>query len=167
MAYLPQLAELGGDVEIRPQNEAGPLDLDALVGTPEPGTHVYCCGPESLLSAVEQRCAGWPPGSLHVERFAPRPTRPTTDVAFEVECARSGVTVRVPPGVTILDALARADVYADAVCRVGTCGVCETVVLEGAADHRDFVLRPRERKYGNSMMICCSRTQGGRLVLDI
>ncbi len=26
-----------------------------------------------LLSAVEERCAAWPAGALHVERFAPRP----------------------------------------------------------------------------------------------
>lgn len=170
MAYLPQLAELaslGGDIKIRPQDEAGPLDLDVLLSAPEPGTHVYCCGPESLLSAVEQRCTGWPPGTLYMERFAPRSTHPAADVAFEVECAQSGVTVQVPPGTTILDALQRADVYPDAECRVGTCGVCETPVLEGVADHRDFVLRPQERQHGKVMMICCSRAQSSRLVLDI
>lgn len=167
MAYLPQLAELGGDIEVRPQDEAGPLDLDALLGAPEPGTHVYCCGPDSLLSAVEERCAGWPPGSLHIERFAPRTSDPANDAAFDVECAQSGVTVQVPPGITILDALERVDIYAEAECRVGTCGVCETPVLEGIADHRDFVLRPQERQHGKVMMICCSRAQGPRLVLDI
>jgi ferredoxin-NADP reductase len=167
MAYLPQLTALGGDIEIRPQDEAGQLDLDALLRDVEPRTHVYGCGPESLLSAVEQRCADWPAGSVHTERFAPKATDPAADKAFEVECARSGVTVQVPPGTTILDALERADIYADAVCRVGTCGVCETVVLEGAADHRDFFLRPQERQRGKVMMICCSRAQGDRLVLDI
>lgn len=180
MAYLPQLVELaelaeakaelaspGVDIEIRPQDEAGPLDLDALLSTPELGTNVYCCGPDSLLSAVEQRCADWPPGFLHMERFAPRAADPTADVAFEVECAQSGVTVHVPPGITILDALERADVYADAECRVGTCGACETPVLEGIADHRDFVLRPQEREHGKVMMICCSRAESTRLVLDI
>lgn len=170
MAYLPQLAELaarGGDIEIRPQDKAGPLDLDELLGAPEPGTHVYCCGPDPLLSAVEQRCADRLPGALHMERFAPRAPDPAADVAFEVECAQSGVTVQVPPGITILDALERADVYTEAECRVGTCGVCETPVLEGAADHRDFVLRPQERQNGRVMMICCSRAQSPRLVLDI
>jgi ferredoxin-NADP reductase len=170
MAYLPELAALaalGGDIDIRPQDEAGPLDLDALLRAPEPGTHVYCCGPESLLAAVEQRCAERPHGSLHIERFAPKTAYPAADTAFEVECAQSGVTVHVPPGTTILDALGRADVYAEATCRVGTCGACETLVLEGTADHRDFVLRPQERQHGRVMMICCSRAHGPRLVLDI
>ena len=40
---------------------------------PQPDTLVYCCGPEPLLAAVEQRCAAWPAGALHVERFAARP----------------------------------------------------------------------------------------------
>lgn len=168
MAYLPELAALGGEIEVQAQDVDGPLDLDALLGSRDgDGTHVYCCGPESLLSAVERRWAGRPPGALHTERFAPRAPDPAADAAFEVECARSGVTVHVPASVTILDALERAEVYADAECRVGTCGVCETPVLEGVADHRDFVLRPPERELGRSMMICCSRARGSRLVLDI
>jgi ferredoxin-NADP reductase len=167
MAYLPELAALGGDIEVRAQDVDGLLDLDALLAAREPGTHVYCCGPESLLDAVEQRCADWPSGALHTERFAPRAPDPAADAAFEVECARSGVTVQVPASVTILDALERADIYADAECRVGTCGVCETPVLEGTVDHRDFVLRPQERELGKSMMICCSRALGPRLVLDV
>lgn len=170
MAYLPELAalaELGGDVRVRPQDTDGPLDLDSLLSSCAQGTHVYCCGPETLLDAVEERCAAWPAGHLHVERFAPRTARRKSDTLFEVECARSGRTVQVPPGTTILDALERADVYADALCRVGTCGACETPVLEGRADHRDFILRPQERELGASMMICCSRSLGPRLVLDV
>ena len=167
MPYLPQLAALGGDIEIRARDEAEPLDLDALLGAAEPGTDVYCCGPESLLVAVERRCAGRRPGSLHVERFAPKPADPAADTTFEVECARSGVTVQVPPGTTILDALDRAGVYPDALCRVGTCAECEVAVLEGTADHRDFVLGPQEREHGDVMMICCSRALTPRLVLDV
>jgi ferredoxin-NADP reductase len=166
MAYRPELAALGGDVRVRPQDVDGPLDLDALLGSCAAGTHVYCCGPEPLLDAVEQRCAAWPPGSLHVERFAPKAAHRKADTVFEVECARSGMTVQVPPGTTILDALEQAGVYTDALCRVGTCGACETSVLEGRADHRDFVLRPQEREHGTSMMICCSRSLDPRLVVD-
>ena len=171
MAYLPELAALaesgGGEVEVWARDEAGPLGLDALLGEAGPGADVYCCGPESLLAAVEQRCAGWPAGVLHVERFAPKPPDPAADAPFEVACARSGVTVQVPSGITILDALDRAGVYAEALCRVGTCGECETPILEGTADHRDFVLGPQERERGKVIMTCCSRALGPRLVLDV
>ena len=72
MAFLDQLTPYAAKVSVRPQDETGMLDLDGLLGTPQPGTLVYCCGPEPLLAAVEQRCHAWPPNALHVERFAPR-----------------------------------------------------------------------------------------------
>jgi ferredoxin-NADP reductase len=59
-------------VTICPEDETGPLDLDSFLGTPNPGTAVYCCGPESLLLAVTESCSKWPRGALHVERFAAR-----------------------------------------------------------------------------------------------
>ena len=69
---LPELAAYGDRVTV-PQDEAGVLDLDGALGTPQSGTLVYCCGPEGLLSAVEAKCASWPSGSLHLERFSAKP----------------------------------------------------------------------------------------------
>ena len=53
MAFLGELARYGSRVTVAPQDETGLLDLDSLLGTPQPGTLVYCCGPEPLLTAVE------------------------------------------------------------------------------------------------------------------
>lgn len=39
--------------------------------------------------------------------------------------------------------------------------MCETGVLDGTPEHRDYVLAPLD---GENMMICCSRSL--RLVLD-
>jgi ferredoxin-NADP reductase len=72
MAFLDELATYGDRVVLRPEDEYGLLDLPTIL-TPQPGTAVYSCGPEALLQAVEQQCAAWPPGSLHVERFAAKP----------------------------------------------------------------------------------------------
>lgn len=70
MAFLDEVSRYGADrVTIRPEDETGLLGLDALLGEPAKDTLVYCCGPEPLLAAVEQRCASWPPRSLRVERF--------------------------------------------------------------------------------------------------
>ena len=70
----------------------------AASAAPAADTLVYCCGPEPLLAAVEQRCAAWPAGSLHVERFAPRDVgEPVLTGAFEVELALSGLSLTVPP----------------------------------------------------------------------
>jgi ferredoxin-NADP reductase len=171
MAYLPELEALSahGTVEVRPQNETGLLDLDALLGIPQHGTQVYCCGPESLLAAVERHCAAWPSDALRVERFAAKPIDPRdlVDERFEVKCARSGVTVQVPPGRSILETLDRVGVFVDASCWEGVCGMCETGVLEGIPEHRDYILTPQERLDGQIMMICCSRACGPRLVLDL
>jgi ferredoxin len=52
-------------------------------------------------------------------------------------------------------------------CAEGTCGTCETAVLEGEPDHRDSVLDEVEREAGGCMMICVSRACSPRLVLDL
>jgi hypothetical protein len=49
----------------------------------------------------------------------------------------------------------------------GTCGTCETAVLDGVPDHRDSVLDESERQANDSMMICVSRGRSDRLVLDL
>jgi ferredoxin-NADP reductase len=168
MAFLDELAGYGDRVSVRPQDETGLLDLDTLLGAPQPDTLVYCCGPEPLLAAVEQRCAGWPRGALHVERFAPRPqARPARAEAFDVVLAQSGRTLTVPPDRSILSVLEEAGVGVLSSCAEGTCGTCETTVLEGVPEHRDSVLDDQEREANDCMMICVSRSCSERLVLDL
>ncbi|MCO5995235.1 PDR/VanB family oxidoreductase [Actinoallomurus rhizosphaericola] len=168
MAFLDELTGYGDAVSVRPQDETGLLDLDAFLGEPDDRTLVYCCGPEPLLAAVEERCrSGWPPGALQVERFHPRETGTTDDAAFEVVLARSGRTLTVPAGGSVLETVRSAGVEVLYSCTEGTCGTCETDVLEGEPDHRDSVLTEEERAGGETMMICVSRSRGPRLVLDL
>ena len=168
MAFRDRLAEHGDKVLIRPQDEYGVLDLAAHLAEPAEDVHVYCCGPEPLLAAVEERCRAWPGGSLHVERFRPRAAGPETpSTAFEVVLARSGRTVTVSAGVSILQAVQASGVQVLYSCTEGTCGTCETDVLDGTPDHRDSVLTAAERAEGKTMMICVSRCEGRRLVLDL
>ncbi|MGW0763432.1 ferredoxin reductase [Streptomyces sp. NPDC002814] len=71
MAFREELVKrYPGRIRLHPQDQHGKLDLDALLGTPRPGTLVYCCGPEGLLKAVEECCAAWPDSALHLKRFA-------------------------------------------------------------------------------------------------
>ncbi|MEV5297696.1 PDR/VanB family oxidoreductase [Amycolatopsis methanolica] len=169
MAFREELVARYGDrVEIRPQDETGLLDLGELLGAPRDGVAVYCCGPEPLLAAVEQRCAVWPPGSLHVERFSPKAGADAGErTTFEVELAASGRTVTVPPDKSILAAVEEAGVSVLSSCQEGTCGTCETPVLDGVPDHRDSLLTDEERAANDTMMICVSRSCGPRLVLDL
>lgn len=164
MAFAEELARYGDRVTLAPQDESGLLDLGAVLdGLPE-GALVYCCGPGALLDAVEERC---PSGALHVERFQPKEQQSGEDGEFEVELAQSGRTLTVAAGVSVLEAVRAAGVEVLFSCSEGTCGTCETDVLEGTPDHRDSVLSAEEREAGETMMICVSRCRGERLVLDL
>lgn len=171
MAFVDDLTERYGDrVEVVPQDELGLLDLDALLAEPEDDTLVYCCGPEPLLAAVEERCRAWPAGTLHVERFAPKPRlepEPGEEIAFEVVLKRSDTTFTVPPGMSVLEALEANGLEAPNSCREGICGTCETPVIEGIPDHRDSLLSPEEQAANDTMMICVGRCTTPRLVLDL
>ncbi|MCX5400368.1 PDR/VanB family oxidoreductase [Streptomyces sp. NBC_00102] len=165
MAFGPELAALGGDVTFVPQDERGHIDLDAaLAGLPEDAL-VYSCGPEPLLAAVEDRC---PEGLIRLERFAaPVVERAGDDDSFEVECRTSGVTLTVGANASVLEAAEEAGLSVNSSCRDGICGSCETRVLEGTPDHRDFLLSEAEHAASATMMICVSRCSSGRLVLDL
>ncbi|MFF7880897.1 PDR/VanB family oxidoreductase [Streptomyces sp. NPDC020794] len=164
MAFTGELERYGDRVTVAPQDECGLLELDSvLTGVPE-GTLVYCCGPGPLLDAVEARC---PDGLLRVERFRPKVQETGGDSEFEVELARSGRTLTVPADVSVLDTVRGAGVEVLFSCTEGTCGTCETDVLEGTPDHRDSVLTDQEREAGETMLICVSRCLGKRLVLDL
>ena len=169
MAFRMELADrYGAKVQLHPQDETGLLDLPAYLGAPQEGTAIYCCGPEPLLAAVERHGAGWPAGTLHVERFTPKPDAGAGDrTEFEVELKQSGLTLTVPAQESILEVVERAGVAVLSSCQEGTCGTCETVVLDGVPDHRDSVLTDAERAVGDAMMICVSRACSQRLVLDL
>ncbi|MGW7068251.1 PDR/VanB family oxidoreductase [Streptomyces sp. NPDC054855] len=165
MAFLDELASLSGDLTVVPQDEHGHIDLaSALDGLPA-GTLVYCCGPEPLLTAVEALC---PADRLRVERFAAPVVEQAGDAsAFEVECRASGLTLSVGADTSILRAAEDAGLSVSSSCQEGICGSCETRVLDGTPDHRDFLLSEAEHAANTSMMICVSRCASGRLVLDL
>lgn len=168
MAFLDRLE---GDprVTLAPRDERDRLDLVALLGTPQPDTLVYCCGPGALLDAVEDACAGWPDGSVHIERFSAKEVVASEDAldSFEVECSRSAVTVTVPEGTSIFDAVEKAGVDVLGSCMEGICGTCEVDVVAGTPDHRDSILSKAERERGDTIMLCVSRSLSKTLVLDV
>jgi ferredoxin len=87
--------------------------------------------------------------------------------AFEVELAGRGQLVTVQDGQSVLSALRAAGVDVLSSCEEGTCGTCETGVLDGVPDHRDTVLTAAEQAAGDIMMVCVSRSKTPRLVLDL
>ena len=169
MAFADELvARFPQRVLLRPQDETGLLDLPGFLGRARPDTAVYCCGPGPLLDAVSDYCTahGWPEPAM--ERFQPKQLVDVSDDRpFEVVLARSGLTLTVPRDASVLETVRAAGVEVLYSCTEGTCGTCETDVLDGVPEHRDSLLTADERAAGETMMICVSRCRGERLVLDL
>jgi ferredoxin-NADP reductase len=143
-----------------------PPDLAAIVGNAPANAHLYCCGPVPMLEAFEKATAGRPSGHVHVEYCRARQA-PAAEGGFEIRLARSKRTIAVEPGKTILDAVLDAGIMANYSCSEGVCGTCETRVIEGVPDHRDLFLSPEEKAANKTIMICCSGSKSGTLVLDL
>ena len=175
MAFSRELLDqAGGDVTIRTDDRDGPLPLDEIVRGCAPGTGVYACGPAGMLRAVRTAVADLRPDlDLRTEQFTADKDAPAAPIAddaarpFEVELARSGETVVVPPGASILDAVREVRPEVMSSCEEGFCGTCETKVLAGSPIHRDTILTEREREKNTTMMICVGSCASERLVLDL
>ena len=130
------------------------------------GTHVYVCGPHSLIDAVSGAASeeGWPPSHIHSEEFAPPPIAETAPFMVSLPALPLDITVGLRE--TLLEALERAGVPVASSCRVGQCGTCEMRVLAGDADHRDRCLSESERADGK-IIACVSRCRDERLTLAL
>lgn len=168
MPFSDELREYGPRVRFHSSDADGRIPLGEHFAEVRPGMKIYACGPQALLTALQDAVAHWPPDSLRLERFTPRPRgQSTQDRAIEVACAATGKTVNVEAGQSILAALDDAGVKVASSCRSGICGACETAVLEGVPDHRDDILSESERAANDRMFICVSRAKTPRLVLDV
>jgi ferredoxin-NADP reductase len=168
MAYGDELAaRYPGHVVLVPQDTSGLIPVAGLLAGADSAHAVYCCGPEPLLSAVEERCRSTGRPAPHVERFLAAPVSSAGDESVEVVLEQAGLTLQVGSRQSILEAIEEAGVVIDSSCREGTCGTCETRVLAGVPDHRDVLLSEAERAANDTMFVCVSRARGGRLVLDL
>lgn len=142
-------------------------DLEQLLAGRSLDTHFYCCGPGPMLDAFQKVCETLGQNRVHLERFAAAREAPQAVAGtYCVELRKSGKTVQVPPGISLLDVLLQAGLEPDFSCREGVCGACETKVLSGEVDHRDQILSKQEKAANKSMMICVSGCSSGTLVLD-
>lgn len=142
------------------------LDLAGVIKALPAHAHVYCCGPLPMLTAFEQASANLPTAQVHLEYFAAK-DKAATDGGFTVELARTGKSITVRAGQTILDSLMDIGIEPPYSCREGICGTCEVRVIEGTPDHRDLVLSSTEKATNQRMMICCSGSRSAKLVLDL
>ena len=141
------------------------VDIKSIMES-NPEAHFYCCGPEPMLAAYEAAAREVPRGQVHVEYFSAT-EEVARDGGFDLVLERSGKTLHVESGKTILDVLIENNISVPFSCSEGVCGTCETRVIEGRPDHRDMILTDEERAKGDTMMVCCSGSKSPRLVLDL
>ncbi len=134
-------------------------ELDAVV--PDwAAREAWVCGPTGMLDAAEER---WESAGLadhlHTERF--RPVVVTAGDGGEVRFARTGRTVGVAGGSTILDASEDAGVLMPSGCRMGICFGCVLPLTEGAVrDLRTGELTTAAPGDGVRIQTCISSAAG-------
>lgn len=141
------------------------FDLAGILGRIAPDTHVYVCGPHSLVEETRERCrvASLHPSNFHFESFGYR--RMPGDAPVDLELLNSRITVHAHPGRSLLEAIEAAGIWAPADCRRGECGTCILSVAEGAGDHRDHCLTQEMRSH--SICPCVSWAAGSRLAVNL
>ena len=145
------------------------LDVPSLLAQPDPGMHLYVCGPSGFMDLViaTAKESGWPDAHVHREYFTGEVHSTAHNVAFDVKLASSGKIIRVSKEQSVVDALAANGVEMPTSCSQGVCGTCLTRVLEGEVEHRDRFLTAEERARNDQFTPCCSRARSATLVLDL
>lgn len=144
-----------------------PLPLEPLLKEAA-DSHLYICGPRGMIEAAREIAAanGFASDAVHFELFEQAAPQ-AGDQPFEVEIASTGQVFTVPADKTIIEALEAEGVDLIYDCQRGDCGICQTGLLEGEADHRDVVLTDAERAANTLIHICVSRARSARLKLDL
>jgi len=146
----------------------GPLALAPLLAGAAPGTHLYVCGPRAMIEAARNIATdrGFAPDRIHFELFEQSAAQ-AGDTPFDVEIASTGQIFTIPADKTIIEVLEAEGIDLIHDCQRGDCGICQTGLLEGQADHRDVVLSEAERAANTLIHICVSRARSPRLKLDL
>ncbi|RYY60797.1 MAG: oxidoreductase, partial [Comamonadaceae bacterium] len=111
------------------------LDLRAVLANPDPGTHLYVCGPTGYIDFVVKTAKeqGWATDNVHLEYFGAAPQDTTGDQPFQVKIASSGQVIEVGATETVVQALEKNGVDVMISCEQGVCGteVLEVHVVRG------------------------------------
>lgn len=113
----------------------------------EPGTHLYVCGPGSLIDDVRlsAEAAGIVRSRVHFESFGP--TWTGSDGTVRLTLSESGMDIEVAPGTTLLDAMEAAGAWVPSDCKRGECGACIASYSGGRPLHRDHCLTEAQREH--------------------
>lgn len=129
----------------------------SVIGPNSPGTHVYVCGPQGLIDAVQSSLTDWPDAQVHCEHFQMTVEENFKAEPFEAVVASTGQRILVPADKSLLEVLREQDFPLPSSCEMGVCGSCECGYRDGIVLHRDKVLPVAKRQ--DRMMLCVSRAR--------
>jgi ferredoxin-NADP reductase len=120
---------------------------------------VLLCGPTPMIDAMKATLAGLgvPPGQVRQEIFQAAVAaaagldgehHASPGHEHRMTCTRSGRTVPVHAGQTLLEAAESGGIEIDSLCRSGVCGTCRVQVSDGEVDCRSAMLEPDDRARG-------------------
>lgn len=131
----------------RDYQHAGHVDIELLRRTLPHGRHqFYVCGPPAMMQTLVPALAEWGVAvtDIHYEAFGPAsvklpgaqaPALPAVS-GVEVKFQRSGRTLTWDgKDASLLDFAERNGIEVESGCRSGSCGSCETRLLEGAVQY--------------------------------
>jgi len=174
VAFASELSALGPNVRLHfdDLHVGAKGDIDAFFANAAPQTHAYLCGPAAFMRRVLDAAADaeWAEERLHLEYFAPPETSSVagSDEPFVLCLARRGIELPVAADQSAVDALHDMGIDVPTSCEQGVCGTCVVGWRAVGGDepvHRDHCLSRIERRA--KVALCCSRAQGGRLVVEL
>jgi MOSC domain-containing protein YiiM/ferredoxin-NADP reductase len=162
IAFMKYLKEISSKFTIYNSSTGKRFDVARTLRKVNELTHVYCCGPEKLMTDVANTAEsnGLEKERLHFEVFETS----TTGDPFTVQLAESTKLLQVEGHETLLDILRDTGFDIPSSCEVGNCGTCRVGVKSGRIEHRGTGLMDHEK--GGAMLSCVSRGIG-EIVLDL
>lgn len=145
------------------------IPLDTLLQFHQAGDHLYLAGTSDLIREGRKHASHWPQESVCWESGYDRQLNSLPNHAFEIQLARQQRTIPVRADQTILEALQEHGVTTEIACENELCGACQTKVIHGQVEHRNFEIGDSARDDCKSMLICVSRAapEESRLILDL
>ncbi|KAF2713459.1 3-chlorobenzoate-3,4-dioxygenase reductase subunit [Pleomassaria siparia CBS 279.74] len=160
--FQEHITALGAKAKIYNKSQGSRLDLDKIMSRAGSNTHIYCCGPQRLMDAVNATAEqlSLPDSVIHYEQFSVT----ASGEPFTVELRESKKTVEVGATQSLLDALKAVGMDIDSSCEVGNCGTCRVTVCGGRIKHKGTGLLENEKE---GMMLSCVSRGIGSIVLDL
>ena len=157
------------DVVLHVSDEDSRADFSRILGSYNPGDHVYTCGPDRYMQSVIEaaEAAGFPDDAKHLEYFSTPEVPEYENHPFTLRLAKSGIDLTVPADKSAAEILIANGFPIDLKCSDGLCGVCVCGLVGGDVEHRDFVLSKSQRE--TRIITCQSRAADpdGMLEIDL